>query len=129
MPGKKVLLTVLLAGTVIVLSGCVAVAVGVGAAGTVAYVRGDLEAVEPRNLADVYEATEKALEELELRVAKKEKDALSGTIVAKDSRNKTIKIKLHAGEDETTKLSIRIGMFGSETKSRLIYEKIKDNLE
>jgi len=119
----------LLAGSAAVLGGCVAAAVGVGAAGTVAYVRGDLEAVEPRNLADVYEATEKALDELELRVTKKSKDALQGTIIARDSGDKKIKIALRATEQGLTKLSIRVGWFGSESKSRLIYQKIHDNLE
>ena len=61
-----VFLAVLLVGTAVFVQGCVVAAVGVGAAGTVAYVRGDLEAVESENIEAVYEATQKALEELEL---------------------------------------------------------------
>ena len=107
--------------------GCVVAAIGAGA-GTVAYVRGDLEVVESENLNSVYKAAEKAIEELELAVSKKTKDAMSAEIIARDSQDKKIKIKLSATAEGTTKLSIRVGLFGSETKSRLIYQQIKKNL-
>ena len=107
--------------------GCIAAAVGAGA-GTVAYIRGDLETVEAKDINTVYKATEKAVEELELSVSKKSKDAMSALIVARDSRGKKITIKLSATAEGTTKLSIRAGVFGSETKSRLIYLQIKKNL-
>lgn len=125
---KKVLLVVLLIGTVGLVEGCMIAAVGLGAAGTIAYVRGDLEAVESKSLDAVYRATLKAVEELELHVTSKTKDALSATIVGYDAQDKKITIKLNSTAEKTTKLSIRIGVFGSETKSRLIYQQIRDNL-
>ena len=103
-------------------------AVGVGAAGTVAYLKGDLEAVEAANLQTVYKATLKALDELELRVTKKSKDLLSAEIIARDAADQKVTINLKATTENTTKLSIRIGFFGSETKSRFIYQKIHDNV-
>ena len=42
---KRVLLIVLLIGIAVFSQGCMVAAVGIGAAGTIAYVRGDLEAV------------------------------------------------------------------------------------
>jgi hypothetical protein len=124
----QVLLIVLLIGTAGFVQGCVVAAVGLGAAGTIAYVRGDLQAVESETIDVVYEATLKAVEELELNVTRKSKDALSAVIVARDAQDKKITIKLKAAAEKTTKLSIRIGVFGSETKSRLIYQKIRENL-
>ena len=126
---RQVFLIVLLVGTAALVGGCVVAAVGVGAAGTVAYVRGDLQAVESKKLDVVYEATLKAIDGLELNVTKKTKDALSAVIVARDAQDKKITIKLSATTEETTKLSIRVGLFGSETKSRLIYQKIHENLQ
>ncbi len=126
---KQVFVIVLLASTVVFVNGCVVAAVGAGAAGTVAYVRGDLEAVELKKLDEVYEATLKAVDELELNVTKKTKDAMSAVIVARDAQDKKVTIKLSATTEETTKLSVRIGLFGSETKSRLIYQKIHENLQ
>jgi hypothetical protein len=125
---NAVLLTILLVGMAVSTGGCLLLAVGAGAAGTVAYMGGDLEAVESRNLADVYEATLKAAEQLELRTTKESKDALSAVIVARDAQDKKVTIKLRAPSEESTKISIRVGVFGDETKSRLIYQKIHDNL-
>ena len=126
---EQVFLAIVLVGTVVFMQGCVAVAVGVGAAGTVAYIRGDLEAVESENIEAVYEATQNALEELQLKVTKKAKDAMTATIIVRDAEDKKITIKLNATAENTTKLSIRVGMFGDERKSRMIYQKIRDNLK
>ena len=128
MQKKQLCLMVLACLVLIVTSGCVIAAVGAGAAGTVAYIRGDLESVEAESLDKVYSASVQAVEQLELAMVSKQKDALSAEIIARDAQDKKIRIKLAATAEGTTKLSIRIGTFGSETKSRMIYEKIKENL-
>lgn len=125
---KQVLLIAMLVGSMLLLQGCVVAAVGLGAAGTIAYVRGDLQAVESEGIDDVYEATLKAMKELELLPTRKTKDALGAEIITYDAQDKKITIRLKSAAEGTTKLSIRIGVFGSETKSRLIYQKIRDNL-
>ena len=127
MQKQQVFLMVLGISMAIVAQGCVVAAVGAGA-GTIAYIKGDLEVVESKIIDVVYEATEKAVEQLGLNVSKKAKDALSATIVARDAQDKKVTIKLKATTENTTKISIRVGIFGSETKSRLIYEQIRDNL-
>jgi len=125
---KRIFLIVLLIGIAIFGQGCVAAAVGVGAAGTIAYVRGDLEAVESHSLDEVYEAAIEALDELELNIISRSKDALTATINARDAQDKKVTIILKKTAEQTTKVSIRIGTFGDETKSRLIYQKINYNL-
>lgn len=125
----QVLLKGMLVGSMLLLQGCVVAAVGLGAAGTIAYVRGDLQAVESASIDEVYEASLKALNELELLPTRKTKDALGAEIVTYDAQDKKITIRLKSAAEGTTKLSIRIGVFGSETKSRLIYQKIRDNLQ
>ncbi|HUT47334.1 MAG TPA: DUF3568 family protein [Sedimentisphaerales bacterium] len=125
---KQVFIIILLVGSML-LQGCVVAAVGLGAAGTIAYVRGDLQAVESESIDDVYEATLKALKELELLPTRKLKDSLGAEIITYDAQDKKITIRLKSAAEKTTKLSIRIGVFGSETKSRLIYQKIRENLQ
>jgi hypothetical protein len=125
---KSGVFLVLLLASSAALGGCVVAAVGAGAAGTVAYIMGDLQTVEVAKLDDVYEAAEKAVVELELSVTSKTKDAMSAEIIARDSQDKKVKIKLVATAEGGTKLSIRVGTFGNETKSRLVYEQIKKNL-
>jgi len=127
MQKQQVFLTVLGISMAIVAQGCLVAAVGAGA-GTIAYIKGDLEVVESKNIDVVYEATEKAVEQLGLNVNKKTKDAMSATIVARDAQDKKVTIKLKATTENTAKISIRVGIFGSETKSRLIYEQIRENL-
>lgn len=127
MQKQQVFLMLLFLCPLLAVQGCVVAAIGAGA-GTVAYVKGDLEVVESENLNSVYKAAEKAIEELSLTASKKTKDAMSAEIITRDSQDKKIKIKLSATAEGTTKLSIRVGLFGNETKSRLIYQQIKKNL-
>jgi len=125
---KQTLLAILLIAATGLLQGCMLAVVGVGAAGTIAYIRGDLEAVESKPIDAVYEATLKAVKELELTVTEKSKDALEARIVVRDSQDRKTTIRLKTTAEETTKLSIRVGTFGSETRSRLIYQKIREHL-
>jgi len=128
---QLVCLSLLLAGLTMSSSGCLLLAVGAGAAGTVAYAEGDLEAEEHHNIDQVYAATKKAAEDLNLHVITGEggKDELSATLVARDAADKHITIKLQTVAQDVTKVSIRVGTFGSQTKQRLIYSKITENLK
>ena len=128
MQKKKVVLVALLAVTAVLAQGCMLAVVGGGAAGTVADGKGDLGAVESRNIDAVYAATKKAADELGLKVTRDTKDSLGAVIVARDAQDKKVTIKLKTTAENTTELSIRVGTFGDETKSQLIYDKIKENL-
>jgi hypothetical protein len=124
-------LLLVLAGLMVNSAGCLVVVAGAGAAGTVAYMRGDLEAEEPCPIDTVFDATREATEKLGLSVleGKTEKDALSATIVARDAEDKRVTIKLKARTEQSTKISIRIGTFGDRTKSLMIYNRIRENLK
>jgi hypothetical protein len=125
---ERIFLNIMLLLVAIFCQGCVVAAVGLGAAGTVAYVRGDLESTEPKNIEVVYSASLQAAEQLELSIISKSKDALSATITARDAQDKKIQIKMTSNSEQTTKLSIRVGTFGSEAKSQQIYQRIYNNM-
>jgi len=129
MKKQKAVLAILYVGAAIMLSGCVLAAVGAGAAGTVAYVKGDLEVVEAKSLDAVYAASKKALADLELSAIQDNKDKIVATLVSRDSQDKKVTITLTAVSDESTKISIRFGTFGDEAKAAMVYNKIKENLE
>lgn len=129
MKKQKVILAILYVGAAVTLSGCILAAVGAGAAGTVAYVKGDFEVVEAKNLDAVYAATKKALEDLELSAIQDNKDKIGATLVSRDSQDKKVTIKLTAVSDESTNISIRFGTFGDEAKAAMVYNKIKENLK
>ncbi|MBN2138628.1 MAG: DUF3568 family protein [Sedimentisphaerales bacterium] len=129
MKKQQVMLAILLTAGAVLVSGCVLAAVGAGAAGTVAYVKGDLEVIEAKSIDAVHGATTKALTELELSIVQDNKDAMSAMVVARDSQDKKITVKLAAVSEASTEISIRVGTFGDETKSTMIYNKIKENLK
>jgi hypothetical protein len=93
------------------------------------YSLGNLRAVEPKNISVVYAAAVKAVEALQLSVTQKTQDALSGKIIARDSRDKKVSITLAAVSESSTKVSIRAGALGDESKARLIYNQIRANLQ
>lgn len=129
MKKQKVILAILYVGAGITVSGCVLAAVGAGAAGTVAYVKGDLEVIEAKGLDDVYVASKKALADLELPAIQDNKDKMGAVLVSRDSQDKKVTVKLTAVTDESTEISIRFGTFGDEAKSAMVYNKIKENLK
>ena len=100
-------------------------------AGEHAHPGGDLETEEPYKLETVHAATKDAMKQLQLSVleGKSEKDALSATLVARDASDKWVTIQLKALGEQMTKLSIRIGTFGDQTKSHMIYNRIRENLK
>jgi hypothetical protein len=128
---RQAVLATLLTTAAVFVSGCLAAAIGAGVigVGTVAYIKGDLEVVETRDIDVVYEATRKAVRQLGLRMIKERKDPDSGLIVAHDADYKEIKITLKSTADGGTELSIRVGLFGDQATSVRIYQKIHDNLK
>jgi len=124
-----ILMWVMGLGSLALISGCVAVAAAGAGAGTIAYMRGDLESVETAKVDALYQATKQALSELEYRITKDAKDAVSAELVARDSQDKKIVVKMEATAEGATSLSIRVGIFGDEQKSRVIYDRIKSNLQ
>ena len=129
MKGGQIVISIILVGVLAVgCSGCFVAVVGAGAAAGVGYARGDLEAVLDADPTDVYEASLEAMDDLELPVISKEKNALEAKIISRTTEDKKVQITIKRTETNVAKLSIRIGVFGDEVQSRLIYDKIKANL-
>ena len=101
---------------------------GAGAAGTVAYVRGDLEGSSPESIAAVCVATAQALEEMGLVPEQNQCDAGTGEITTHSAQRKKIAVKLKRTESDQTAISVRIGAFGDQQQSQAIYDKIKEKL-
>jgi hypothetical protein len=110
------------------LGGCVAVAVGAGAAGAVAYLRGELQSSVSEDVEDVILATAKAIEQLKFSQVEARKDALSGVFEARNARNDKIVITIDRQAEGLTRLRIRVGLIGNEAVSRSILSQINKNL-
>ena len=124
---KAKLAAVMAGGMLWLQSGCVGlVAVGAGA-GTVAYIRGDLEVESAKPVEQVLAVIEQTCEELDFNINKKESNAFTGTVMAIGDFGQVV-FKAKARNPEKTEISIRVGPFGDKGASELIYEKLKPNL-
>lgn len=107
------------------LTGCFAV-VAAGAAGTgVAWYRGQLEANLDTNLDAVYAASQKALAQLEFANITHKKSSVDAQLVSRTALDKKVEITLQKVTDRSTKVIIRVGVFGDESLSISILDKIK----
>ena len=109
------------------LSGCIVVAAAAGA-GTYAYVSGALDATLDSSLDRAVAATERGLKDLRFSAVLVTHDALVGKATATMADDTDIEIKLKKITDTTTRVSIRVGTFGSEKKSIEILDAIKKRL-
>jgi hypothetical protein len=128
MPARRLLVALLLGVTVAGLTGCVAV-MAAGAAGTgVAWYRGQLEANLDQNIEAVFAASQKALRQLEFARISDKKSAIDAQLVARTALDKKVEITLEKVTDRSTKVMVRVGLFGDETLSMSIMDKIKAEL-
>jgi hypothetical protein len=126
---SKALLNLLILSLIpVFLGGCVAVVAAGGAAGGVAYIRGELQVTLDERVADVNDAVEAAGKDLELNRISGERDQMGGKFIFRNAQDEKITITTTAETDATTKLGIRIGLFGNEQQSMLILDRIRDNL-
>ena len=105
--------------------GCAPTLIGQNAA---VYSMGRLHARVDRDMNSVYEASVKALEELEVTVTEKKKDVFAARVYGETSDEKNITIKIEPETDESTLLSIHTGVVGDEVRARTIFSKIREIL-
>lgn len=105
--------------------GCALVVGGAAGAGAVAYVRGELKALEDVTLDRAWPAAKQAMSDLEFMVTDSEKDAFNGRLTARGAGDKKIVVSLKKESDAVTEIRIRVGSFGDEAMSRKILETIK----
>ena len=90
---------------------------------------GKLYAVASQDMNSVYLATLEALKQLELEVTEKAKDVFIAKVVARAADGKKITIWIEPGPGDNSELTIKTGrLVGNEDRSRVVYEKIRQNL-
>jgi hypothetical protein len=106
-------------------SGCAAVVVGGAAGAGVAYSMGALKSVENTTVEKAYIAAQAALKDLEFRQTLVSKDAVEARVEGETSSDKTVTIHIAHVTDQATEIRVRVGTFGDEKLSRLIFEKMR----
>jgi uncharacterized protein YceK len=112
------------------LAGCAAVVVGGAAgAGTVVYVKGQLNEDMNAPVSNVYDASLAALKELDLPIIEDNHDTLSAKIKSKFADGDDVWIQIESLSAESSKITIRVGIMGDEYKSRKIINAIHSHLQ
>ena len=105
--------------------GCAAVIAAVAGAGvgvaTYAYVTGDLKIEYPVPYDTVWEATLKALQDLDITVDEATKDGISGDIKAKRADDTPVNIKVKREAPEVTIVKIRTACLGIKRNRLLLW--------
>jgi hypothetical protein len=117
-----------MAASLLLGAGCFLVAAGAAGAGTVAYIRGELDSPLDAGLETADHAANRAVEQLQFVKVGETKDALKATITARTGDDKKVEIIVTSTGDNLTKVQIRVGVFGDEVISRAILDHIKTNL-
>ena len=117
-----------LLGVATVTTGCVAVAAAGAAGAGVAWIRGALESNLESNLDRTYRASQNALRQLEFAVVSERKSGVDASLIARTALDKKVEIVLKKVGDNTTHVSIRVGVFGDEDLSIAILDRIKAGL-
>lgn len=125
---SRVVGAVLVAVALSVQSGCVVVAAGAAGAGTVAYIRGELSSSVDAPYENVVRAANRGIQQLEFAKISENKDALTAILVSRTADDKKIEVKITKISDATTRVQIRVGVFGNESLSMTVLDKVKENL-
>ena len=122
---RQILLMLLLVSALVCGQGCKTTIEGPQGPTTAVYSFGKMSTEEAIDINALYEATVKALAELELKISQKTKDRLNATIIARDSQDKKITVQLVSITKDSTKMSIRAG---SSTRASRIHQMVYDSL-
>ncbi len=124
-----IVFSALLLSMLVITSGCVAIVAGGAGAGTMAYLRGELQGSVAADIGRTQRAAEQVVSAKGLVQVSAESDDLSGEIIARTADDKRVRIALKRSSDRVTEVRIRVGTFGDEMLSRDLFESIRARAE
>lgn len=110
------------------LSGCAALLVGAAAGGATAgalYYQGELQADVDATPQQVIAATERAFRDLIWAKESAIASETDGLATARTATGRAVKVTVETKTPQVSSIGIRIGTFGDENLSRLLYERIQ----
>jgi len=128
---KRSLFGILLTSLFFISFGCAALVVGgaaVGAgSGTYMYVNGELRTDYPYSFDKVWVACEKTIADMRGTAVEPNKEIGQGTISTKIN-NEPVKFIIKYKDKNLTTVGIRVGIVGDQTSSKLLHDKVNDNI-
>ena len=92
------------------------------------YVLGGLEGLLRVTPKRIVEASENVMKDEDLHLLSSASSGVDGKVVARTALDTRVEIQVERRDEETCKLSIRVGTLGDRELSRRIFEKIKAKL-
>lgn len=99
------------------------------ATGTFTPVVGELKDTLGSSLDRAWEASRAVVKELQFEERSEAKDAFTGRLTARQADGEDVVIRLTRVHDDVTDITIKVGLFGAETRSREIMSRIKSRLK
>ncbi len=89
---------------------------------------GNIYTTVDRSLDDCFESAKRAMNDMGYTTEESSKDVMKGIVKAREADNSRITIQLDRQSDKVTQIEANVGPFGSESKARLILDKILSRL-
>lgn len=110
-------------------TGCLAVLAAGGVGTGIVYAAADLETEMGHSPKALIDAADAAIKEIDGTVLDSSSTAFKGSLKAKMADGKKISIKAQRMNDEVSRISIRVGSFGNDGLSAMIFDRIQRRLD
>jgi len=126
---QKLYVMIILLFSTLSFSGCVALAVGAAAgAGSVGYAQGSLQQNFDHTITQLHKASLAAFKSLNIVKGDNELNRHSSYIKGVFEDGKKVKIDIQSLTERSSRLKIRVGLFGDKTISQMILNAINNKL-
>ncbi len=126
---KTLTLVAALVGISLMISGCVALAVGAAAgAGGYVWANGRISFTTPHHISECHDAAIYALSDLKISVVGDTTDNLAGRIKGQTAAGDPVTIDLEPQAQNITKIDVRVGFWGEKEKARRVADAINRHL-
>src|SRR5262249_25697516 len=109
-------------------SGCLLAVAAAGTGAGVAYVKGKTVSTVDADPQAVADATEQAMDDLDIKVISNESSKVDANIVGRTARDTKIEVTVKSESPKFSKIFIRAGVFGDDALQDRLLDKIKANL-
>ena len=128
---KRAAVALILLACCFSLYGCPALVVGgaavAGGTGTYYFVEGEMRTDYYSSVSDVWSAVEKTIADMKGHDVQPDKQADGGKVTAVINDEK-VTFRLKYKDREMTTVGIRVGLMGNELSSKLLHDRIAENL-
>jgi hypothetical protein len=127
-PLRAVLFTIPLLALMFSQTGCLLAAAAAGTGAGVAYVKGKTVEVVDADPVQIADAAEATMRELGIAVISREASKVDAKIKGRTARDTSVDVTAKAETEKTSKVYVRVGVFGDDPLQARLLDGIKSHL-